>query len=627
MSNYICLNKICKKYNKNFVINNFSYTFKTNGLYTIFGESGSGKTTLLNIIAGLISFDSGEIYFNNNKYKSLNFGNMSNYISYLTQDVYLIEYLNIYDNLLLCSSDIELINSLIKELDLEKTLKQYPNELSGGEKQRISLIQTILKNKKIIILDEPTSSLDEKSKNKVYKLLNKLKKDHLIICSSHDKDIKKYSDEIIYLNENKFEKTSNTTIECTKENNKLQYNLYDFVKKQNKYYKNKINILLSITLILCFLIIYFSSNTEDKLLTSLQKRYNMNYLTVYCPINSDECNRLFESKEITEYSFIYHLNIPLERSKTEGSVGNSLESNIYTLPLNINNFKLASNIKYGRYIKSKNEIILGIDKALSINKNIELLLNKRITINTVDGENDFIIVGIFDYFDNNEYFKIGQVNDPNNYYFISNEFTKQYIYDDILGYNEVDVRKSVYYVYFDNFNTLYKYYNKYVNNDIYSNNIYIDAIPSYFIEISNQISIFKIILIPIFIISIIVSIIYYFQTMKIDIKYKKHNYATYLYYGYNLKDIKKSTTKNNIINLLKIFIFSFIISLILSFIINNINNYFNIVSYQIFNINIIAVCTFLILLLICSIILSILLSKNIKINGWYNIEKDNGDLL
>ena len=182
-------NNVNKIYNNRFIIKDFTYEFKDNGFYLLFGDSGCGKTTLLNLLAGFVACDSGEIL-------------VEGKIDYITQDTFFVDFLTVMDNLKMVSEDTEKAHYLLNKFGLEKTAEQYPSTLSGGEKQRLAIIRSVLQEKEILFLDEPTAALDEENKVLVFELLKEIKHDILIFCSSHDAIAKSYADEVIRLHKN-----------------------------------------------------------------------------------------------------------------------------------------------------------------------------------------------------------------------------------------------------------------------------------------------------------------------------------------------------------------------------------------------------------------------------------------
>ena len=166
----------------------------------IIGESGVGKTTLLNIVGGLIKPDSGEILINN-KLSSTILPDIDRVktFGYIFQSDFLLPEFNVLDNLVLpqiiamksYDESIRKSNKLLKFLNLEKISKKYPNQLSVGQCQRISILRSIVNNPMVLLADEPTGNLDEKNSELILDLFVKLKESlHLtILIATHDKKV------------------------------------------------------------------------------------------------------------------------------------------------------------------------------------------------------------------------------------------------------------------------------------------------------------------------------------------------------------------------------------------------------------------------------------------------------
>lgn len=164
----------------------------------ITGESGSGKSTLLNVISGLDTYEEGEMYINGKetshylekdweKYRRENIGN-------IYQNFNLINSYTVYQNieLVLTLNGVkkkdrrEKINTLLKEVDLEKFKRTKVSKLSGGQKQRVAIARALAKETPIIIADEPTGNLDKRSAEAIIKLLSEVAKDKLVIIVTHN---------------------------------------------------------------------------------------------------------------------------------------------------------------------------------------------------------------------------------------------------------------------------------------------------------------------------------------------------------------------------------------------------------------------------------------------------------
>ena len=169
------------------VINKLNLSVDHNQNIFLFGPSGCGKSTLLNLISGLDSSDSGEIYFDGKLVKN-HFDLLKDDIGIIFQDHYLISELNIFDNIKLKSNDIRKIEKILSYFNLSKFKFKYPNQLSNGQKQRVCVARSLVNSPKLLIADEPTSYLDKENANLVIDLiLNSSKKFNLsTIIASHD---------------------------------------------------------------------------------------------------------------------------------------------------------------------------------------------------------------------------------------------------------------------------------------------------------------------------------------------------------------------------------------------------------------------------------------------------------
>lgn len=158
---------------------------------TIVGPSGCGKSTLLNIIAGLLKPSSGDIYIN-----SESSTNISTKMGYMFQRDQLFEWITVWDNILLglkiqhknIDDHTEKINSLLKNYGLWDFRSHYPNELSGGMRQKVALIRTLAVNPEVLLLDEPFSALDYQTRlnisDEIFKIIKKEGKTAIMV--THD---------------------------------------------------------------------------------------------------------------------------------------------------------------------------------------------------------------------------------------------------------------------------------------------------------------------------------------------------------------------------------------------------------------------------------------------------------
>lgn len=182
-----------------------------NQILCIMGESGSGKTSILNSIAGLLTLDKGEIILDDNILFSdkINLKPQERNIGYVFQDYALFPNMSVKDNIFLMNPDKNYTNSLIEKLGIEYLLGNFPNTLSGGEKQKVSIVRALANKPRLLLMDEPFSSIDEKFKNKFYEELIEIKKslDIPIIMVTHNRrEAEILSDRLIFIDKGKIVK-------------------------------------------------------------------------------------------------------------------------------------------------------------------------------------------------------------------------------------------------------------------------------------------------------------------------------------------------------------------------------------------------------------------------------------
>ena len=181
----------------------------------LIGPSGAGKTSFLHI-AGLLELPtSGEVYINNNLINWNSDKILSqhrlNDIGFIFQFNNLLDDFNATENtaipFILSGNSkklsIEKAEFLLSEVGLEKRLKSYPNQLSGGEQQRVAIARSLINDPKIILADEPTGNLDNDSSIKVMNIFNDLVSKYgcSIIIATHDLEIANLQDRVISIEE------------------------------------------------------------------------------------------------------------------------------------------------------------------------------------------------------------------------------------------------------------------------------------------------------------------------------------------------------------------------------------------------------------------------------------------
>ena len=280
----IKLENINKYYNDNHVLNSINLEFLDGKIYVIKGISGCGKTTLLNIISGIDNNYEGNIYLNDAIIKN---SDLKTNVSYIFQNSLLISNLNIYDNLLLISSDEDKIKYYAEAFNVINLFSKFPNQLSGGERQRIAIIRALLSDTKIIIADEPTSSLDKASAINIVNELAKLRNDsRIIIIATHDKIFDDVADCIINLDYGKVGQIQNNQI---KNNYNIKYEKTfsnNFKDIDRKYVNKKIKkntrttVILTTLLVLLLILIGIKDNFKKEALKIMEDKYPINCFDV-----------------------------------------------------------------------------------------------------------------------------------------------------------------------------------------------------------------------------------------------------------------------------------------------------------------------------------------------------------
>ena len=193
------LNKTFEGIKKIKVLKKISYNFEKGKIYSLMGPSGSGKSTLLNLLSLIDRPNSGSIFFEN---KLINFNQnnkndalRANKIGIIYQQDNLLPDFTALENIYLASlaagnskeTSISKAKNLLRKVRLSNRSDHYPSQLSGGEKQRVSIARAVVNNPQIILADEPTGSLDHETAKEVFKLLEKqINPNRLIILSTHN---------------------------------------------------------------------------------------------------------------------------------------------------------------------------------------------------------------------------------------------------------------------------------------------------------------------------------------------------------------------------------------------------------------------------------------------------------
>ena len=192
------------------VLKKISYKFKKGKIYSLMGPSGSGKSTLLNLLSLIDRPTSGSIIIDK---KQINFNELNNNdilrankIGIIYQQDNLLPDFTALENIYLAGlagendklSSINKAKSLLKKVGLQNRSDHYPSQLSGGEKQRVSIARALINNPQIILADEPTGRLDLETAKEIFDILKKqINSDRIIIFATHNRFFANKSDCIL----------------------------------------------------------------------------------------------------------------------------------------------------------------------------------------------------------------------------------------------------------------------------------------------------------------------------------------------------------------------------------------------------------------------------------------------
>ena len=193
-------------------LDGISVSFRKSEFVSVLGQSGSGKTTLLNIIGGLDQYTSGDLIINGKSTREYNDADWDTYrnhsVGFVFQSYNLIPHQSVLANveLALTLSGVSKAErrrravEALRAVGLEDHIYKKPNQMSGGQMQRVSIARALINNPDILLADEPTGALDSETSIQVMELLKEIAKDRLVIMVTHNPDLaQRYSTRIVKL--------------------------------------------------------------------------------------------------------------------------------------------------------------------------------------------------------------------------------------------------------------------------------------------------------------------------------------------------------------------------------------------------------------------------------------------
>ena len=209
----IVLKNVSYKYNSKYILDNISLEIKPDTLNVIIGPSGSGKTTLFDLLLRFYPINGGEIFLDGVNIYEYSDSIYASNITLVKQNPFIYN-MSIRDNLRLVNGNKKRQEEVIKEVGLHEFImslsKGYSTiltgnatNISGGQKQLLSIARSLLTDAEILLMDDVTASLDPKTTNQIIELLVRLKKDHTILVVTNREDLINQADKIIYMNNGK----------------------------------------------------------------------------------------------------------------------------------------------------------------------------------------------------------------------------------------------------------------------------------------------------------------------------------------------------------------------------------------------------------------------------------------
>ena len=198
-----------KKFETIEAVKRINFYIKKNQTLALLGPNGCGKTTTIGMLLGLITPSSGQIFINESElnYKDHQFLNIMNFASpyvELPKKLTVHENLKVYGRMYLIKNLKDKIEQIVDDLNLKNFLNKKTGELSSGQKNRVSLAKSLINNPKILLLDEPTASLDPDTGDYIRSYLEKYKSENniSILLASHNMDeVMRLSDNVLMMKE------------------------------------------------------------------------------------------------------------------------------------------------------------------------------------------------------------------------------------------------------------------------------------------------------------------------------------------------------------------------------------------------------------------------------------------
>ena len=192
---------IRKKYEKNQVLSDVTFSVRSGEMVALIGPNGCGKSTLLQIMAGCLKADHGEVWYYGKKAQQAEI--YRKYTGYVPQENPFLEQLSVRDNLKLWKKGTKVqLEEAIQIFELDSILSQSVESLSGGMRRRLAIACALMNQPPVILLDEPTTALDFAHKDKIYEMLYRHRASGgIVLLSTHEEEEIRRADRVLLMQE------------------------------------------------------------------------------------------------------------------------------------------------------------------------------------------------------------------------------------------------------------------------------------------------------------------------------------------------------------------------------------------------------------------------------------------
>ena len=461
-------------YNKGVIASGFNkinLEFNIGEFVAITGESGSGKSTLLNVIAGLDSYEEGEMFIDGKEtshylekdweiYRRKNIGN-------IYQNFNLVNSYTVYQNIDLVlalngtkrKERKKKILELLRRVDMLKYKNTKVSKLSGGQKQRVAIARALAKDVPVIIADEPTGNLDKRSAENIIELLREVAKDKLVIVVTHNyEQVKDYVTRKITMHDGRvIEDIKLRPIEKNIERKENNYKNINVIQKLRLGIRNSFNIIPKFVLLFivysfvvaALILEYTYFNVEEHVADS--NVYNFIYNGMNRIVLNKEDRTAFTSEEIDKLKKLDNVDYVIENDTSiDENVSITNDDQTFWFNGSVANIStLKGKLDYGRMPENENEIVIqGFEDDYDLSENRDELLKKNFYFTNQQDlpkkENAYKIVGI-------KYVQPGVIVVSDNKFYVGSETQKE------LG-NQTNQKYSTITVDFMGTNHLVNYY-------------------------------------------------------------------------------------------------------------------------------------------------------------------------